>query len=322
MRIISIKMMAIAVFAVLFNKAAMKLSLSLTATVSACVLALSAGSSVASNLAPAAETAPAPAVAADVSQLGEIIDLRSGQRVTAKQLLDHLAAAPRVIVGEQHDQLSHHHIEQWLLQQLQGRRPQGSVLLEMLNPDQQAKVDQAKSWLKDHPQAMPDQLAQQLAWQASWKWDQYGELVTEVMRAPYPVWSANLDRSEIRQMFVDKPAVQGKFSDLANDGQVQNRLKEIIRAMHDNQIDEPRLAAMLAIQQQRDRRMAERLLAAPVPALLIAGAYHAHQDLGVPLHVRDLTGGAAPLVLVLARQGAVVSRAQADLVWFTPTTNQ
>ena len=39
-----------------------------------------------------------------------------------------------------------------------------------------------------------------------------------VMRAPYPVWSANLDRSEIKQLFIDKPAVQGKHSNLANDG--------------------------------------------------------------------------------------------------------
>lgn len=311
-------MMAIAVFAALFNKAIMKLSLSFL--VSACMLALSAGSSAASDVAPAAVTTPASAP--DVSQLGEIIDLRSGQRMSADQLLDHLAAAPRVIVGEQHDQLSHHQIEQWLLQQLQGRRPQGSVLLEMLNPDQQAKVDQAKLWLKEHPQATPDQLAQQLAWQASWKWDQYSQLVMEVMRAPYPVWSANLDRSEIKQMFADKPGVQGKFSDFSNDAKVQGRLKDIIRAMHDNQIDAPRLAAMLAIQQQRDRRMAERLLAAPAPALLIAGAYHAHQDLGVPLHVQDLTGGAAPLVLVLAKRGAAVSKAQADLVWYAPASDQ
>lgn len=292
----------------------MKLSLSLL--VSACVLALSAGNSAASDVVPAAVTAPASV--RDVSQLGEIIDLRSVQRITAQQLLDHLAAAPRVIVGEQHDQLSHHQIEQWLLQQLQGRRPQGSVLLEMLNPDQQAKVEQVKVLLKAHPQTSPEQVAQQLSWQPSWKWDQYGELVMEVMRAPYPVWPANLDRSEIKQMFADKPAVQGKYSDFANDARVQGKLKDIIRDMHDNQIDAPRLAAMLAIQQQRDRRMAERLLAAPAPALLIAGAYHAQQDLGVPLHVRDVTGGAAPLVLVLAKQGSAITRAQADLVWLTP----
>ena len=300
----------------------MKFPLSLAAVLPACVLALSACSSVAPVTAPAtgtaATTSAAPASAQDVRQLGEIVDLRSGQRLSAEQLLAQLAAAPRVIVGEQHDQLSHHRIEQWLLQQLQGQRPQGSVLLEMLNPDQQAKVDKVKPWLQTDPVVRPEHVAELLAWQPSWKWAQYGDLVMTVMRAPYPVWSANLDRSEIKQLFIDQPAVQGKHSNLANDGKVHDKLKDIIRVMHDNQIDEPRLGAMLSVQQQRDRRMAERLLAAPAPAVLIAGAYHAHKDLGVPLHVQDLTGGPAPLVLVLAQQGATVLAPQADFVWYTP----
>ncbi|MBG6219447.1 MULTISPECIES: ChaN family lipoprotein [unclassified Janthinobacterium] len=292
----------------------MKFPLSFAAVLPACVLALSACSSVA----PLSATSVASVSAQDVRQLGEIVDLRSGQRLSAEQLLVQLAAAPRVIVGEQHDQLSHHQIEQWLLQQLQGQRPQGSVLLEMLNPDQQAKVDKVKPWLQTDPVVRPAHVAELLAWQPSWKWEQYGDLVMTLMRAPYPLWSANLDRSEIKQMFIDKPAVQGIHSNLANDGKVHEKLQDIIRVMHDNQIDAPRLAAMLSVQQQRDRRMAERLLAAPAPAVLIAGAYHAHKDLGVPLHVRDLTGGPAPLVLVLAPRGATVLATQADFVWFTP----
>src|SRR5450830_1566069 len=262
----------------------MKFPLSLAAVLPACMLALSACSSVA----PLANTTAASASAQDVRQVGEIVDLRSGQRLSAEQLLSQLAAAPRLIIGEQHDQLSHHQIEQWLVQQLQGQRPQGSVLLEMLNPDQQAKVDKVKPWLQTDPVVRPEHVAELLAWQPSWKWAQYGDLVMTVMRAPYPVWSANLDRSEIKQLFIDQPAVQGKHSNLANDGKVHDKLKDIIRVMHDNQIDAPRLGAMLSVQQQRDRRMAERLLAAPAPAVLIAGAYHAHKYLGVPLHVQDL----------------------------------
>ncbi|WP_426071715.1 ChaN family lipoprotein [Janthinobacterium sp. DSP2-3-3] len=298
----------------------MKFPLSLAAVLPACVLALSACSSVAPATGTAAATTATTVSTPDVRQLGEIVDLRSGKRLSAEQLLAQLAAAPRVIIGEQHDQLSHHQIEQWLLQQLQGQRPQGSVLLEMLNPDQQAKVDKVKPWLQTDPVVRPEHVAELLAWQPSWKWEQYGDLVMTVMRAPYPVWSANLDRSEIKQLFVDKPAVQGTHSNLANDGKVHDKLKDIIRVMHDNQIDAPRLAAMLSVQQQRDRRMAERLLAAPAPAVLIAGAYHAHKDLGVPLHVQDLTGGPAPLVLVLAQRGATVLAPQADFVWFTPVT--
>jgi hypothetical protein len=36
------------------------------------------------------------------------------------------------------------------------------------------------------------------------------------------------------------------------------------------------------------------------------------------LHVQDLTGGPAPLVLMLAQRGATVQAPQADFVWFTP----
>ena len=161
----------------------MKFPLSLAAVLPACVLALSACSSVA----PLANTTAASASAQDVRQLGEIVDLRSGQRLSAEQLLSQLAAAPRLIIGEQHDQLSHHQIEQWLVQQLQGQRPQGSVLLEMLNPDQQARVDKLKPWLQTAPVVRPEHVTEMLAWQPSWKWEQYGELVMTVMRAPYPV---------------------------------------------------------------------------------------------------------------------------------------
>ena len=80
------------------------------------------------------------------------------------------------------------------------------------------------------------------------------------------------------------------------------------------------MPAMLAVQQQRDRRMAERLLAAPTPSLLLAGAWHARKDVGVPLHVVDLGATEAPTVLMLAEQGGEVTAAMADYVWYTPAT--
>lgn len=78
------------------------------------------------------------------------------------------------------------------------------------------------------------------------------------------------------------------------------------------------MPAMVAVQQQRDRRMASRLLAAPAPALLLAGTFHARKDVGVPLHVVDLGAVVAPTVLLLAQQGSEVTSAMADYVWYTP----
>jgi uncharacterized iron-regulated protein len=80
------------------------------------------------------------------------------------------------------------------------------------------------------------------------------------------------------------------------------------------------MPAMLAVQQQRDRRMAERLLAAPAPSILLAGAWHARKDVGVPLHVVDLGATETPTVLMLAEQGAEVTATMADYVWYTPAT--
>ena len=73
---------------------------------------------------------------------------------------------------------------------------------------------------------------------------------------------------------------------------------------------------MLAVQQARDRRMAERLLAAPAPALLMAGAYHAAADIGVPLHVRDLQPQVPLRVLILAEEGMKLDARQGDYAWF------
>ena len=90
---------------------------------------------------------------------GEIIDLRSGQTLTAQALVERLAAAPRVIVGEQHDNPDHHQVQLWLLHALAQRRAQGSLLLEMLTPGQQAAVDQLRArspgqWPADLPAAL------------------------------------------------------------------------------------------------------------------------------------------------------------------------
>ena len=63
--------------------------------------------------------------------------------------------------------------------------------------------------------------------------------------------------------------------------------------------------------------MAEALLAAPRPALLLAGAFHVRKDLGVPLHLADLGAPAGSTILILAEVGRSVDASSADYVWFT-----
>jgi uncharacterized iron-regulated protein len=242
------------------------------------------------------------------ADLGVIRDLRTGEQLTPEQLVERLAPAPRVLLGEQHDNPDHHALELWLLQALEQKRAQGSVLMEMLNPDQQAKVDQARG------QTVAD-LPAALAWQKNWEWSMYGPIVRHALAQPYPLLSANLDRSEIMNIYKTRPVLEGSASTAKS---VQAPLLDDIRESHCGLLPEAQLPSMLAVQQQRDRRMAQRLLAAPQPALLFAGAFHVRRDLGVPLHLADLGAGQGSISVVLAEVGKTVPASTADYVWFTP----
>ncbi|MBV4486572.1 ChaN family lipoprotein [Pseudomonas sp. SWRI153] len=241
---------------------------------------------------------------------GEIRELRSGKALTAQQLLERLAAPERVIIGEQHDNADHHAAQLWLLQSLGEQRAQGSLLLEMLNTDQQVKVDAVRA-AKSEPADLPAALA----WQDGWDWNLYGPIVRFALTQPYPLLAANLDNSEIRAFYRNPPALSGAHSNAVS---VKDTLLQQIGESHCGLLPESQMPAMLAVQQQRDRRMAERILAAPAPSILLAGAWHARKDVGVPLHLSDLGAGEAPAVLMLAEQGDAVTAAMADYVWYTP----
>jgi uncharacterized iron-regulated protein len=243
---------------------------------------------------------------------GEIRDLRSGQTLTAQELLARLAKPSRLIVGEQHDHRDHHQLQLWLLQTLGERRPQGSLLLEMLTPDQQVRVDQVR-----HASPLPADLPTALAWQPGWDWSLYGPIIGFALTQPYPLLAANLDTLEVRTAYAKPPTLSGSRS---NAPMVKEALLAQISDSHCGLLPTSQMPAMLAVQQQRDRRMAEGLLVAPRPSLLFAGAYHARKDVGVPIHVLDLGEPEEPAVLMLAEEGTEVTPAMADYVWYTPAT--
>lgn len=243
---------------------------------------------------------------------GGIFDLRTGARLTPQQLLGELATADRVLVGERHDNPDHHALQRWLLEALARRDQPGSLLLEMLNPDQQPKVDQVRARLAGAER--PDDLAEALAWQPGWDWALYGELVEYALGLPRPLLAANLNRGEILDIYRRQPLLAGERSGAA---EVLAALNAQIRTSHCGMLPESQVPAMLAVQRQRDRRMAERLLDAPQPTLLFAGTFHVRRDLGVPLHLEDLGARGPTRVLILAEEGMEVSDRQADFVWRT-----
>lgn len=261
--------------------------------------------------------APLAPLAQDHPDFGMIKDLATGETLSAEELVDRLAALPRVLVGERHDNPDHHALQLWLSRELSARRPQGSVLMEMINPDQQSRIEQAQRERRAG-RTLADPI-ESLAWQPGWSWSLYGPLVQHELSQPYPLLAANLDRAEILDIYRKRPTLQGSASTASS---VQQRLLADIRQSHCDMLPESQLPAMLAVQQQRDRRMAEALLAAPQPSLLLAGAFHARKDLGVPLHLADLGASARQAVLILAEAGQLVDARMADYVWYTAAMPQ
>ena len=243
---------------------------------------------------------------------GNIIALRDGRQLTPRRLVDELGSAERVLVGERHDNPDHHALQLWLLQALTQQRPQGSLLLEMLDPMQQPRVDAVQASIAEG--RWPADLAQELGWQKGWEWPFYGPLVKHALAQAYPLLQANLDRDEIAGIYRQRPEVTGAPAA----PKVRQLLFEQIRRSHCDMLPESQLPAMLAVQQQRDRRMAERLEAAPTPAMLLAGVFHVRRDVGVPLHLNAGADREQTKVLILAEEGERVEADQADFVWYTP----
>ncbi|MEQ1976742.1 ChaN family lipoprotein [Xenorhabdus sp. SGI240] len=250
---------------------------------------------------------------------GAVLDMKTGKAITPDQLREQLANYPRVIVGEKHDNPYHHQIELWLVQQLGQKRPQGSVLLEMINPNQQEKVNKVKSWLQSNPIVREERIQNLLAWQQGWPWKWYGDLVMELMRASYPLLAANLDRSEVEQAYRNHD-VEDKNS-LVSD-EVKKLIEATIRHSHGGKIEPQLLSGMTKIQQMRDQRMAEQLMKAPSPALLFAGGYHAVKTMGVPQHVKKIAPNEKIAVFVIAEEGVSLDNEYADFVWFTPKVSE
>lgn len=245
-----------------------------------------------------------------------IRDTATGETLTPKQLFARLATAPMVIVGEEHTNVEHHRIENALLQNLNKRRPQGSVLLEMINSSQQEAVNRVKEATRSGTTVSSNRAAHALRWDPGWPWTLYGELVMTALEGPYPLLAANISRQQVSELYTHPVFPSGEH---ASQPKVHEALSAIIWLMHDGKIEVDQMRAMIAIQQQRDRFMAEQLRKAPRPALLIAGGYHAAKDIGVPLHMADLHAE-APIVVMLTTDGTTVSAKQADFVWSVPVS--
>jgi uncharacterized iron-regulated protein len=270
----------------------------------------------------------------DLPLVGKIWQPSSAAMVDERTLFAGLARADFVLLGEQHDNPDHHRMQAKAIRALvtAGRKP--SVLLEMLEPDDDALVERYRA----DPRATAGGLGPVLAWEKrGWPaWSEYVPVVEVAFDAGLPTLSANLPRSVVHGIAHEGIAAlpTGEVIRLGLETPLppalEASLEEELRSSHCGQLQESMVGPMALAQRARDGQMALRMLASGAPVVLIAGAGHVRVDRGVPMRLRD----AKPTVRVVSvafvevdtRRGSpddYASRFGAttlpfDFVWFTP----
>lgn len=260
--------------------------------------------------------------------VGQIIDTRTGSVIAYQDLLQQLNRARFVLIGEKHDNPDHHSLQHTLLKDLLQRR-RYDVVLEMLDEHQSP----ALAPLHTHPLPSDALLRQQLDWDTrGWPWEDYGAIIRLSLSHAGQLRSGNLSRATLMSIYREPDASQldgERFRTFSAISDTQaTTIREQVFASHCGTLPMAQTAPMAKIQIARDASMAYAMTASALtdsPAILIAGAFHTRQDLGVPAHLR--AGGYSQIsVLRLAEVGEdkaawadYMNAAQApDFIWFTP----
>lgn len=262
--------------------------------------------------------------------VGRIWSSRTADFVSVNELLDAVNEADYFLLGEKHDNADHHTLELQFLQNLIAGHQIATLAMEMLDADQQPLVAELPGRQFSDLQS----LQQYLNWDTEgWDWDFYGPLIAAAQAGAVPVRAANISTVEMRQVY-GQPLDSTVAAML--DAAAAQRLNEEIDSSHCQLLPASQFPAMVRVQQSRDYRMAQTLLATPdgVPGvrMLIAGNFHVRRDLAVPRYLQALSPGlTGPRLVALALlevdaestnpqeyQQAFSATPPYDFIWFTP----
>jgi uncharacterized iron-regulated protein len=268
----------------------------------------------------------------DHALVGKIWDVEAAAFVDAGVLVEKLARARFVLLGERHDNPDHHRLQARIVEKLvqAGRRP--AVVLEMLDVSQQSLVDQYRA----RPDASAAGFGAALAWErTSWPpFAEYQPIFVVAFAHKLPIFAGNLPNADAKALVkqglgalsAERVAQLGLAAPFP--APLETALLDELRASHCGQLPETLLAPMALAQHARDAQMAKVLATAAVSdsAVLIAGGGHARLDRGVPYYLASLMPGAtvANVVFREVRHGDAQPQQYAaeegpfDFVWFTP----
>lgn len=259
-------------------------------------------------------------------------------------LLDAVAEAPYVLLGEKHDNADHHRIQARIVAAMVSRGRAPAVVFEMLAEDQVTA-------LADHLTARPGDAAgigEAVGWaETGWPdWSLYEPIAAAALAAGGPILAGSLSRPNIRAIAREGIASLGAERvaalglDRTLEPELAARLRQDIVESHCSQLPETMVGPMAATQTVKDAQMADALrhgsglAGRRNGAVLIAGAGHARRDLGVPWYLRRtaredriVSVGIIEVAADATDPAAYASHFDSDylpfdFVWFTPRVDE
>jgi len=265
---------------------------------------------------------------------GRVFEVARGAEIGEERLLDALARARFVLLGEQHENADHHRLQARVLRGLVARGRAPAVAFEMLARDVQPALDEALA--ARPPRA--DAVRAAVRWDAS-GWPDfalYAPVFEVALAAGLPLAAADLARAERAALAAESEPFAALRDRLGLDEPLPHALSRALEAdllaAHCGMLPAAALPRLVRVQRGRDAALARALVEAGGAdgAVLVAGAEHARRDRGVPRALARVAPGApvASLAFVEVTPGADVALADLpravagapvfDFVWYTP----
>lgn len=227
--------------------------------------------------------------------VGRVYDVSAARFVTRAELDAVAANADILLLGEQHDNIDHHRLQQSLLEALVARGSRPTVAFEQLDLEDQAAVDRVlaqdsgatgnagnpagRAVLRDRAAAAATALAAAVDWDKSgWpSFEQYRPVFETAIAADLPIRATNLSRASLMQILghahgsrtpTARPSSIAAGAGSATDldvplpNRLRDRLAADIRDSHCGHADEGMTAMMIEAQRLRDATMATAVVGA------------------------------------------------------------
>ena len=264
--------------------------------------------------------------------VGKIWDMRSHRFIDEATLLAHSNTATILLLGETHDNPQHHELQQKLLKARieTGARP--ALMMEQLDTESQAAVDQALSG-SNHDEVL-DKVTKLIKFQ-DWKF--YQPFLAIAVDNKLPIIAANVSNQQLQPVIwqgfaayaaedLKRLVVEEVWSESRQNFMVRN-----MGGAHCGKLKDELRAGLSRSQRLRDALMVDSAMSSMGRGVVgIVGSSHARRDIGLPLYF----AARAPLAHIFSIGFIEVSKGRVDpvayeadsatgeavydVIWFTP----